>query len=328
MELLFNTFPREFGLKRIIAKDRNEFIKLINTYNGIMNCYSNVYKITDDRKYGDTIDKLFFDLDNPKTCWEATKRMHKVLCEQDIRHVVLLSGGGYHIYVFSKICSLMNKKNAIANAQHEIAKMCGVTIGEPKITDVDRHVIGDVARIARIPNTWNVSRRRFCVYLSDIDFDKTDEEIKLEAKQQRTKRQIFGTKLFDIKAFDCEPTMNSLEYMVMEGEMIEIKEDNHLIGVLPPFVRVMVLTHQDGHRDRFLTILACREAGIPLHICKSLCKKYWSQEKFYHALTGHGLDQFDYIYRREGQIFPNWETLVREGYKITKDDIEFSFYRK
>lgn len=328
MELLFNSFPREFGLKRTIAKDKEEFINLINRYNGIVNCYSNVYKITPNGGYGDTIDKLFFDLDNPKTCWEATKRMHNTLCKEDIKHVVLLSGGGYHVYVFTKMEQLQNKKNAIANAQHEIAKMCDVVIGTPKEADIDRHVIGDIARIARIPNTWNISRRRFCVYLLEEDFNKTDEEIKLEAKQQKIKRQMFGTKLFDIKAYDSEPTMNSLEYSVMEGEMIEITEDNALLSVLPPFVRVLLIKHQDGHRDRFLTILSCREAGIPLHLCKSLCKKYWSPNKFHHALIGHGIDQFTYIYQREGQVFPNWETLVREGYKITKDDIGFSFYRK
>ena len=153
-KILFDEFPREFSTKRLFCRNRKEFNKMIDKYNCVIDCYSTIYSIETPRRYDTVIiDKIFFDLDAPKTCWEATKKLHNHLLKQNLMHVALFSGGGFHVYVFTKDNDINNPKNSIKNAQHKIANDAGITIGKPKKCDVDEHVIGDIARIARIPNT-------------------------------------------------------------------------------------------------------------------------------------------------------------------------------
>lgn len=325
--IIFDTFPREFSTKRIFCRNRSEFVKKIDKYNCVIDCYSTIYSIKEKRKYNTAIiDKVFFDLDAPKTCWEATKKLHNKLLDKNLMHVVLFSGGGFHVYVFTTGCDLENPKDAIRSAQHELAREARITIGKPKKCDVDEHVIGDIARIARIPNTYNFRRKKFCIYLIKEDFDKTLQEIRDLGVKQRFVFEIFGERKLDLKRFDYKSIEmdSSLKYVDPE---VEYEGYNDLLNRLPPVIKKLLNDHRDGHRDRYLTILAMKEVGFPKNITIKICRNFWSLKKFNHAVYGHGHSQFNYIYNRGDLFFPNWETLKSEGYYLTKEDYDFRFYK-
>lgn len=329
MEILFNKFPREFASpKRTFIQNKDDFVFSINRFNGLKNCYSTIYPMIERRCYGgNDIDKLFFDLDEPRTCWNATIKMHNKLEELDYKHVVLHSGGGFHIYVFLEVESLNNPKPAIYKGQHHIANLCGVSIGKPKKADIDEHVIGDIARIARIPNTWNIKRRRYCIYILEEDFDKSFDSIKLIAKKQRYKKQIFGSKLFNIKEWDSD-----IQFKTYDGssiDLIDVGMDDMnvdtLFYLMPPIVKKSLLDGKDGLQDRYFQILMARDSGITKNMAIKLFKKYWSEKKFNHAMFEE--NQINYLYDRFNLCVPNWETLERQGYTITKEDRDFKFYK-
>lgn len=324
MKNLFNEFPREFGVKRTFAKDCESFVMLVNKFNGIKDCYSSIYPII-RRGVRDitSVDKIFFDLDKHSTCWESTKKMHDWLSQNGYRHIILLSGGGFHVYVFTTKTILKNPKNAIKSAQHHITKEAGVTIGKPNKADVDEHVIGDIARIARIPNTYNLKRKRFCIYILQEDLEKSFEEIKVIAKKQRKERFVFEGKTFDLSGFDNLPTPP--EIMILDTPDALNNVDG-CMKLLPPLIRRLLLEQSCGWRDRYIQILAMRESGLPYKVAVELCRKYWSPEKFRHAMIDEE-NQIRYVYGRGDLFFPAWKTLQNKGYLVTKDDLKFEFYK-
>jgi len=325
MKILFNKFPREFGVKRTFAKDKEDFITLINKFNGIKDCYSSIYPIVAKGKRNITsVDKIFFDLDKHSTCWESTIKLHMWLTEGDYKHIILLSGGGFHVYVFTVENTLKHPKQAIYNAQHHIVKEAGITIGKPNKADVDEHVIGDIARIARIPNTWNLKRKRFCIYILPKDIGTMFEEIKLIAKKQRFESHIFGNKLLDLTEFDTEPKI-SQDIIVLDTPDALNNVDG-CIKLLPPLIRRLLIDGSCGWNDRYIQILAMRESGLPYKAAVELCRKYWSPKKFKHAMIDEE-NQIGYVYGRGDLFFPAWSTLQRKGYTITKDDLKFEFYK-
>lgn len=327
MKNLFNTFPREFGVKRTFVSNKEDFKNLINQFNGIKDCYSSVYPIISrGKRHITSIDKMFFDFDNVGTCWESTLKLHRWLIKHQYKHLILLSGGGFHVYVYTIKNTLTYPKNALKTTQHYIAREAGVTIGKPKESDVDEHVIGDIARIARIPNTYNIKRKLFCIYILPKDLDKTFDELKLIALAQRKKSHIFGTKLFDITKFDTKPVFVEMENIEVPDTPKKLNNVPGLLKLLPPFIRELLLKKQCGWEDRRNMIIAMREVGMEYHTIVQICKQYWTPEKFHHAMVGEE-NQIAYLYKRVDIYFPNWGSLIADGYNITKDDLKFKFYR-
>lgn len=326
MNILFNRFPREFSTKRIFIQSKEEFAHYINKFNGRKACYSTIYPTVERRCYnGNNIDKVFFDLDNQETCWDSTKKIHNKLLELGFKHCVLFSGGGFHIYVFVEECLLEHPKSAIRGVQEYIARECDVNIGKPHESDIDEHIIGDIARISRIPNTYNIKRKRFCIYIIDEDFDKTFDEIKVIAKKQRFKAQLFGNKLFEISQFD-EESENDISDIKQYDNDIDIENVDDVLKLLPPFMRKMLLSGMCGWYDRYIQILVSREIGLTESSANAIFKKYWDYNKYKHAIIEEG--QIRYIYNRPNLLVPNWDTLQQKGYEITEEDIKYKFYKE
>lgn len=325
MKTLFNRFPREFGVKRTFVKDNETFVTLINKFNGIKDCYSSIYPIIARGKRNITsVDKIFFDLDKHSSCWGSTYKLHNWLIAHNYKHIILLSGGGFHVYVFTVENTLKHPKQAIYNAQHHITKQAGITIGKPNKADVDEHVIGDVARIARIPNTWNLKRKRFCIYITPEDLNKSFEDIKQIAKTQRFETYTFGNELFDLTPFDTEPAIT--QDIIVLDTPDALNNVENCMKLLPPLIRRLLLSGSCGWNDRYIQVLAMRESGLPYKTAVELCRKHWSPQKFKHAMIDEE-NQIGYVYGRGDLFFPAWTTLQRKGYTITKDDLKFDFYK-
>jgi len=331
-EKIFGTFPREFGKHRSFITNKTDFYYMANKYNGFMNLYASIYSIPEKRNYRDAIvDKLYFDLDNMQMvtyinprCWLATKRLHFYLKDKKLKHMAFLTGRGFNVFIFTEIKKLYNPKEAIKNAQEYIAQESELKIGGCQKSDIDEHIIGDIARITRIPNTWNLKAKRFCIPLIEDDFYKSYDEICMIAEKQRFKFEVFGNKLLDLAGFDSLKSNEEIECLedfdVPEGCDFEI-----YIKMLPPVIQRLLITTKCGWRDRYLTILAIKEIGLPKSLCNKICQKYWTPQKYRHAVRDE--HQIDYIYRRENLMFPNWSTIIHEGYEVTKKDLEFKFYK-
>lgn len=319
-------------------------------YNGITNLYTSIYQIRKNeykiinnrkvRKYSSVIiDKLFYDLDIFKTCWHKTQLIHKSLMKEDIKHTVILSGGGFHPYIFTeplKIEDLKQDKTEqhlkfiLKNAQQGVinniinpylSKEDKITYGYQKTCDIDSHVIGDIGRIARIPNTWHPKRKRYAIPIIKNDFTKSFEEILQLSKHQRPEFEVFGSKLINLKDYDKNFTQvkNNIK---LRDNGYNLKDLEGIITLLPKFIQTLLITKDDGCRARYYTIVSMKVRGFPKSIAEDLCEKHWSEEKFKHALYGHGYNEFDYIYGRHDIFFPNWQTLIDEGWDIPEEDIK------
>ena len=258
--------------------------------------------------------------------------------KEDIKHTIILSGGGFHPYVFTKPLKIEDLKDnqteshlkfILKNAQRglindivnkHLSKEDKITYGYQKTCDVDSHVIGDIGRIARIPNTWHPKRKRYAIPIIESDFGKTFKEILILSKQQRSEYEVFGNKLINLHDYDRNFIQVQSNVKHIDNNNHNIKDLEGLITLLPRFIQTLLMTKDDGCRARYYTIVSMKVRGFPKSASEDLCEKHWSPNKFKHALYGHGYNEFDYIYGRHDIFFPNWQTLIDEGWNITEED--------
>ena len=174
MNKLFNNFPIQVGKDRSIVRNETELLKCITAWNGKKTLYYTLYqcqiKINDKclcpRQIKDwhfcnsDIDKLVFDNDTFNI--KLMKKIHLDLLQSNIRHCILFSGNkGFHPYIFTQHGeNLKNSKIALTNAHHYFIKRWGVEAEN----EFDTHIIGDIARPMRIPNTKNLESRLYMFF--------------------------------------------------------------------------------------------------------------------------------------------------------------------
>jgi len=330
IELLFGTFPREFSRRRYLIDSKIEFFRRINHYNGITNCYAGLYSIPEKRGHDRAIiDKVYYDLDSSGS-WNKIREVHKELVKRNIMHYIQFTGGGFGLFIFTNSKRLKNPKSALRNYQIKMAKQLNMTIGKPMKADVDEHVVGDIARITRIPNTFNAKKKRqlYCIPIIEEDFNKSFDEIKDMAKKQRILNAgfLFGEKFVSLLEFDKEQSLDSLMMKDVVVREVEDKNVQEILSLLPPLIVKLLQNRKDGWRDRYIQVIAMKELGFPKGLASAICRKFWSREKFYHYLVEED-DQFTYVWNRGDIYFPNWDTLQREGYYVSPEDRKFKFYR-
>ena len=264
------------------------------------------------------IDKIWLDLDSEKS-FENIKKLHVWCRKNNYKHLLIFSGLGFHFYIFTNKNVLKNPKIALKSAQIEIAKQNNLTIGEPKTHDIDEHIIGDIARVCSIPNTFNCRRKRYCIPITEEDLEKGLEFIREKAKKRVLKFKIYGTKLFDISRFDVDVKNDYYELAELDEEIeIEINKDK-LLKNLPPLIAQLLLKKTPGWRDRFIIISYLRDSGYLLQETIQILKHFLTPEKFRHCFSVEHQPQ--YLYKRFDLIFPTNNKLLSEGYELTKKDV-------
>lgn len=149
-------------MRRQIVKNKQEFLSWVNSYNGIMNCYTTVYdyaEFTDNIKldYSVILDRMFLDFDaHDKPLIEAYNDYDKLrdyYIEQEIKFDSFFSGKGFHMIVYGEVV------DDIRSIQQYYTKMA---IDYPTL---DRTGI-QTNRLRRIPNSMNLSSDGyFCIPL-------------------------------------------------------------------------------------------------------------------------------------------------------------------
>ncbi len=317
----FNDFPREVGFPQRagVVYNLKEFVDKINRNNGKTNIYTSLYafdKINSNGKpdYDSArITHIFLDLDNG-ACFENVKKLHQYLIEQQLIHTMFFSGAGFHVYVGTKYPNfLQNKKAAIFNAVVDICDKLGLKIGINEHSDIDAHAIGNLAQLVRVPNTWNIKRKRFCISIYALDLIADFDYILHESQKQRNPifKTIYGSKYLDLTPYDKEKTerVDLPEFKLEEKSGIEVDVDKFL-----PCIKSLLNRKVLKHRERFLIILYCKELGLPMQDSISLLQKYLSPRIFYHSIKEEHQPLF--IYKRADLLFPSCNKLKEEGYCI------------
>jgi len=335
LKTLFGEMPREFGRKRVFVASWEEFTDKMRKYNGLIHCYATIYAIPKARQYsGAIIDKIYLDLDQEEKALESVQKAHKILEMHNIMHTILFTGTGYNLYIFAEPRLLQNPKQALRQAQNYIASICGLSIGKPDEADVDEHVIGDIARIARIPFTRNIKHdpARWCFPLVENMIWGTHQEIIDVAEYDKVpsccilpdKEYIFGERKLDLSAYDSEPMVVDEMFEEVDITHLEKKygKDEYTQFVKPifPFIQELLYNTRCGYHDRYFTILCMKELGYPMELTTLICQHYWTPQKFKHCIGEEG--QIQYLYRRKDLFFPKPQTVRDMGYKLSKRDIE------
>lgn len=295
----------EVGLPRKLCNATKDAIDFINRCNGIKAVYKTVYKfesmIEKKPDYNSAIiDRLFFDFDS-KECWNETNKLHKELLKDDIKHTLTMSGKGYHVFIFTNEYKPRNSKATIYNAQHHFIDKLNL--------DCDRQVVGDNARLHRVPNTFNNKSKRFCIPLTQEQFYSGDEVIKAAAQKQNfISNKIIGTKLFNILEFDKDIKFKD------EFDIKLIVNDNENANYMkecPQMIRELLLKNDACWKERYIIILYFKEVGYTMEEVGKILKDNLSEKKYRHCIREER--QLQYIFERDDLIFPD-----KYGIKIYK----------
>lgn len=311
----------ELGVpKRVLITDtKKDIVTFINNNNGFVNLYITVYKFEKMRgrkiDYSTAqIDKIFFDFDSPN-CYQHMMKLHNYLVLNDIKHKVNFSGRGFHIFIYTK-GNPINKKVAIYNAQMHFITKLGLKAERGDKGDVDEQILGDIARIYRIPNTYNVKRGRFCIPLNKIQLDSGFNRILQLAKNQNfvdEKETIFGRNEVDLHQFDGKEdiTVEGLK-MHFDFSIKDLENVSFTFDFEVPICMKNLLLKQDLRYDeRMILILYLREKGLTLSETIKVLKDNLSTNKFQHCIFEERQPQ--YLYNRQDLLFPNCETIAKKG---------------
>ncbi len=315
---MFFKFPREVGLPRKVVFNKKEFLDFINLNNGHKDkIYTSLYTFTVAENNGrqtykensQVIDKIFFDFDGEPS-FEHTHRFHEYCDKNSLMHSIAFSGGGFHCYIYCHETNkpgyeyLQNKKDTIANAQKFIEKEANVVN--------DEHVVGNIAQMARVWNTYNIKRKSFCIPLTRKQLENLSlNEIKSLAKKQNfTNDIVMNKKKLELKGFDTKRENGFIDWdgkidINIEGNRMPIEIDS-----LPDCIKYLLSKKHPLWRERGFVVMYLRDIGLLPQETAIVMKKFLSERDYRHAITDpHGDKQIKYLYSRNDLLFPSCRTM-------------------
>ncbi len=310
--MLFNQFPREIGPPRKVVDNKQDYLKYINIHNGKKKAiYTSIYSFKTymyepyyKPDYNSAIvDKLFFDFDF-KSCdaWKECNKLHTDCDKNNIKHTIIFSGRGYHLYIFIKQKDITNKKEAIRGGQEYFINKLNLS--------VDKQVIGNVAQLARIPNTYNIKAKLFCIPLSRYYFSKGDVYIKkLAEKQNFIKDIIMNKSLFDISEWDKE---TESDWFDISNSKFSIEVMNTKTENISPCIQKLLDKKNCGWKGRYLIILYFKELGFSKEEIFKKLKECLSPAKLRHCIKEE--NQLQYLFRRNDLLFPSCQKIKEDGF--------------
>jgi energy-coupling factor transporter ATP-binding protein EcfA2 len=187
---LLYTFPREVGdPSRRVVKSLTELFEFIfSCTRSSKPCYTAVYSFRDREFREPVVDRIFLDFDageeSLEDCWGEVREFAKFLESMKIESLIVFSGKkGFHLYIFFPEIVLKHPKEAI---ERFVSLLVSRFQAETKrqVKYLDRKVVGDVRRLARIPYTIHEESRRAAVI---VDPSMSLEEILRESEKPTVK---------------------------------------------------------------------------------------------------------------------------------------------
>lgn len=310
---LYNIFPRQIGFKgnRIIVQNKQQFIDIVNNYNGKVRIFGSVYNYTPEEEHKVIVDKVFIDLDSDDALGDI-RRLGEYLSNNSIAHSIFFSGKGFHCYVYIDMSvRIINRRDCIANIQKHFEKECNITINP--------YIIGDIARIATVPGTYNIKRQRFCIPLTLRDIAMSYDEIREKAKTQIVGVIVNGNKRFNPEPFDKPSEYQYSEYEKLYELDTDRLEDHSIHGLsFHPCINAILSngnTCHFGYRGRYHLITYLRDTGITIGMALNLIKSnlinvHDGKPEWQHCFRKR---QVEKIYANDEYPFVRCETLKTEG---------------
>jgi len=283
-------------MKRVKISNKEEFKVWVNSFNGIMNCYTSVYdfgKYAIDAAVDSSVmlDRMFLDFDahgEPlDKAFQDLCNVVDILVEEDIFFNMYFSGKGFHIIVHGEIADDIRCIQSYFSTLVQFAKT------------LDRSGI-QVKRLRRIPNTVNLSSEGpyFCIPITKMDLINGLPFILNKARKGNQPSIRYGNKLKDW------PKVKPMK--MSEIEITAPKPPGEL-PILPCLYNA-IMVENPGHYARvYLTqwyrdVLAMRE-------------RHLTQEKK-EEITQIIMDEFESISSNE-EIWLDWDA------NVTKKHVEF-----
>lgn len=299
MNQLILKFPIQLFTERFAIFNEQELFDTINHYNGKKTIYYSIYscqekkdntcncnqEITDWHFCNANIDKIVFDIDNLNSL-EIIKKFHKYLLHHNLKHLLLFSGSkGFHVYIFTNNIQLKTPKNALLNAHNYFIQQLNLKVNGNGNSDVDSHILGDISRLMRYPNTLHMDSKLYCIPLITEDLVLGKNHIMNKAKQQNFKFTYYGTELLDMKQFDNGVIHNSPIYNFEDREKIQIYVDKQqILNELPPCLQNMLLQPYTYWGERYHILRYMIDNGYGELEVKEIMKSFLSDKK--HPIRG------------------------------------------
>ncbi len=212
-QMLFSPFEgREVANpRRRNIRHMGDFERFIQQSNGVTDCYSSVYP------YDGVIDKIFFDIDSSsglKGSVEDAKKLYSHLLVKDLNVIPIITGKkGFHFYVLLKPKRYKNAKTLLTKATYSILyDVFGCDNGKINVATVDPHIIGDIRRISRIPNTLRPPENlTWCTYLPEDWVTMNTVELVEQMKSPHTYNYNLGVQSPTLHDFP-EPPIEITEW--------------------------------------------------------------------------------------------------------------------
>jgi len=252
-QMLFSPFDREVANpKRWRIHNKGDFIKFIDQNNGVADCYSSIYPSDS------TIDKVYFDLDSPDgvvgSVGEARK-LYVWLLAEGFNVVPIITGKkGFHFYLLLKPKQYDDAKKLLTSATLSILSRCfGYSEnGVIKTTMVDPHVIGDIRRISRVPNTLRPPENlTWCTFLPDDWVKMSTAELVSHMKSPVTYNYDLDGVFPTLEDFP-DPPAEIIKWKTFEGaeSARPIKDNRFLKNLLRPCLYRHMMSDHPGHAVR------------------------------------------------------------------------------
>ena len=309
---MFKTFPREVGPPRKVVNNIQEWLAFVNRYNGLKKAvYTSIYMFKNINEKGKAeydsavVDCLFFDFDD-KSCdaYKEANNLHQELLKQNLKHRIVMSGRGYHVYIMTEEYEPANPKSCIYNAQHSFIDKLQL--------EVDTQVIGNPAQLARVPNTYNQKGKRFCIPVTEEEFDKGDDFIKQLSSNQNFIKDIFmGEKLLNLKDFDYQSDKFSEDFKFDTSEFEDSFGNLDYAKGCPECIKQILMNEDAGWKERYLLILYFRELGYTRQEVYNILKEHLTERKFKHCIGDER--QLQYLFERHDLMFPSCARIIADG---------------
>lgn len=321
MSLLYCDYPREFMIqnkfneekRRIVCKDKEEFLQKIKEYIQYTDIYSSVYAFA--ISYSDNtvdyksamLDKIYIDTD-PQD-YNSVDDMMTALIKFDMKNrkykrLYIFSGRGFHIYVFIDAIDIVYKESYIENIQLELIENTGIII--------DNSCVGRVDKLARIVGSRNMKSKLFCISLTNSELYLSYSEIQNIAQKQRKTLYLISGDNFPVrKDFDFEKNKyKNLDIKIdinnilsNKSTLIDKMKDYGIdVEKIPNCILNIINTDEIGFEERCILILYIKYCGLSIDECRDILKLILDPSRYYHV-TGEIIGDVNrkYLGRVENQ---------------------------
>ena len=345
-----SNFSKSNHLPRRVVHSKKEFDLFVRQNNNRMNCYTSVYDyrqfktkydkngvdISDADVSSVILDRIFLDFDSHDLPIEESfydlKNSLRYLCANNLKHNILFSGKGFHVYVYGRITDSIRNIQAFFR---EVVFECRQVRQTEKegwsdyqILDTRNGTTLDDAgvrtrQLRRISNTVNMSADfdggcYYCIPLTLEDVGAGLSHILELAKSPRSiPFETFGENLVEW------PSMPSMEDAPIEVAVIEKIGDIPIVPCLKQSIMVENPTHEarvylvQWYRD----ILAMGRRHIPIEEQSNITDMIMAELESIASRENVWLDwdaettryHVEYIVSG-GYHAPSCQTLILRGY--------------